>query len=433
MASQRPACMASASRFAPAAAARKTGSRLGEGAPQRDRIELARGEHRQHAERQQHGPARHPGELDAAGTLLRLERVHRHELEAGCAPAPGDLGDGRRGLVARAESSAGTFRSRRGGAGSRRRAGRAQARSAMASAPGRSVSQTPRVQPTSVRPRRRRARADERPLEPVRRAEERRWLHSCRADGVAPRSSSSAMRPRAGRGGACGAAWPCSATRWPRRAISRTSVGAVARGRAEHEEGGLRAGAVERVEHRRRVRPGAVVEGERHLPRGRGARAAGSRPARSKRTQKRVQRRARRRGPRRRATAEAAAVLAALHEERAAPRGATTPGQRPRARRRAACRRHGHQPGDTDRAVQPEHLRVDRAARRSAAPCAGRARRTPAARARIAREPRRARAPRRRVSSGGAARPRARASSPRGSRRCRRRASASRPPSPRAA
>src|SRR6185369_7080078 len=56
----------------------------------------------------------------------------------------------------------------------------------------------------------------------------------------------------------------------PKRAAEERPLEAVRRAQErrrldQDEERGARAGAVERLEHRRRVRAGAVVEGERHL------------------------------------------------------------------------------------------------------------------------------------------------------------------------
>jgi hypothetical protein len=234
---------------------------LGEGPPQLVRIEPARGEHGQHAERGEPGPARHPGEVDP-GPLGRLERVHRHELEAGRAPAPGDLGDGRRRLIAaRVEARSSTAVVEEQDLAAARLSARPLRDDLRARALGVPDPPRPADEPEAAAAQR---AADERPLEAVRRAEERRGLYPCAAEGVPTTVQLVGDGPWAGE--------VQLAVRVP---VQRDEVAApdhlaherrpLAGSRAQHEEGGLHPGQVEGVEDRRRVRPRPVVEGERHL------------------------------------------------------------------------------------------------------------------------------------------------------------------------
>ncbi len=102
--------------------------------------------------------------------------------------------------------------------------GRRDARSAMAAAPGRSVSHAPRVHATRRRPRERRAGPRKGPFQPCGARKNGAGSTPARRIASRPRSISSAtVRGPAKARRAW--VWPCNASSWPRRAISRTSSG----------------------------------------------------------------------------------------------------------------------------------------------------------------------------------------------------------------
>ena len=227
----------------------------------------------------------------------------------------------------------------------------------MAATPGRSVSQTPRVQAASTRPRRRSARRSSTDLNPWGERKYRAGSTPAARMAAAPDRAPRRWRP-AGRGARCGARGR-AARRGGRAGRSRARAPGGLRRSAEHEERGLHAGAVEGVEHRRRVRTGPVVEGEGDLR----AVAAPAPQARSPGVERRPQRVGGERGEREGDRGDRRArerVAASCQEGGAAEeRGECREGEREEGQ---LAGRHGglrRDPAGSDRAIQLEHLPRD--------------------------------------------------------------------------
>ncbi len=242
--------------------------RVGAGERARDAPDVGVTQPERHQEGQDGEPAEPRGEATARGARRSLEPVERHEAKPRGAPAADELGD-RLGRLLPASR-------RRGVALAGRLAGAVVEQQDLAAAhPGAGAIRDrrgarPLRVPDAARPRDEheaaspQGPAEQRRLEAVRRAEERRRLDPRRADrgGAAVELRREGGRPREVELHVAVAVL-CDEVPTPGRLAHE--LGGRLGGAAEHEEGGLHAGAVEGVEHRARVRPRPIVEGEGDL------------------------------------------------------------------------------------------------------------------------------------------------------------------------